>query len=399
MKAHGPTLTMPAQVRPVDLYAAVGGTAGCRALSAAFYGNVAQDPLLRPLFPGTTFTCAIEEFAAFLAQFLGGPPEAAQRRHWLSLRESHRRFSIGPQEREAWLHQMDKALDAGPMEEAVRRALRAFFSQSSAYLVNQEQAPPSAVCRGELLHDDIDRELVWRWEVRRGLDDAVAAVRDGDAAHAVALARSSLLRTCFQRDHAVWATLLALMIDSGHDVMLDYVRATLGANPDLVQEHYTGRTLLHGAAAAGSVQVVAMLLRLGADPNSMDAEGHAPLYWVANARKGGAGEQVVRTLAAAGATVNAAGGVTRATALHMAARRGNVAVAAALLDCGADIEARDRRGDTPLRRAVNCEQAAVAAFLLARGADRHSQGSQGLTPLLAARTGAMKQLLQPCSRG
>jgi truncated hemoglobin YjbI len=394
MEAHSLTLAMPARVQPVDLYAAVGGTAGCRALSVAFYANVAQDPLLRPLFPGTTFTCAIEEFAAFLVQFLGGPPEAAQRRHWPSLRESHRRFRIGPREREAWLRRMRKALDTVPLEEPVRRAVHAFFSQSSAYLVNQEQAPPSAVCRGELLHDDIGRELVWRWEVQRGLDDAVAAVRDGDAAHAVALARSSLRQTCLQRDRPVWATLLALMIDSGHGVMLDYIRATLGANPDLVQEHYSGRTLLHDASAAGSVQIVAVLPRLGADPNSMDAEGHAPLCWVSNACKEGAGEQVVRTLAAAGATVNAAGGVTRATALHMAARRGNVAIAAALLDCGAAIEARDRRGDTPLRRAVNCEQTAAAAFLLAQGADRHAQGSQGLTPFLAARTGAMKRLLQ-----
>ncbi len=99
-----PTLTAPAWQRGVDLYEAVGGTATCRALAAAFYARVAQDPLLRPLFPATTFTCAIEEFAAFLTQFLGGPPEAAQRRQWLSLRDSHRRFPIGPQEREAWLH-------------------------------------------------------------------------------------------------------------------------------------------------------------------------------------------------------------------------------------------------------------------------------------------------------
>ena len=38
----------------VDLYQAIGGTAGCRKLSTAFYAGVARDPLLRPLFPGTT---------------------------------------------------------------------------------------------------------------------------------------------------------------------------------------------------------------------------------------------------------------------------------------------------------------------------------------------------------
>ena len=75
-----------------DLYQAIGGTPACRKLSAAFYDRVAHDSLLRPLFPGKTVKCAIEAFAAFLAQFLGGPSEDAQRRWWLSLRESHLRW-------------------------------------------------------------------------------------------------------------------------------------------------------------------------------------------------------------------------------------------------------------------------------------------------------------------
>ncbi len=61
----------------------------------------------------------------------------------------------------------------------------------------------------------------------------------------------------------------------------------------------------------------------------------------------------------------------------MAARRGNVEAAEALLDCGADIEARDSLGETPFRRAVNCRQPGVAALLLEKGADPHSVGSKG----------------------
>ena len=76
----------------------------------------------------------------------------------------------------------------------------------------------------------------------------------------------------------------------------------------------------------------------------------------------------------------------------MAARRGNVDVIGALLDEGADIEARDSMGDTPLRRAVNCNQVDAAKLLLARGADAASKGSKALTPALAARSRQMKQL-------
>ena len=90
--------------------------------------------------------------------------------------------------------------------------------------------------------------------------------------------------------------------------------------------------------------------------------------------------------------MDASDGVKRCTALHMAARRGNVLVAEALLDCNADLEAQDGDGDTPLRRAVNCGKAEVAAFLLSRGADVQSTGSKGLTPAQAARGAAMKRL-------
>ena len=69
--------------------------------------------------------------------------------------------------------------------------------------------------------------------------------------------------------------------------------------------------------------------------------------------------------------MNFAEGSKRCTPLHMAARRGNVEIAEALLDCGADIDVRDSKGDTPLQRALNCRKPELASLLLARGA-RHA---------------------------
>ena len=54
-------------------------------------------------------------------------------------------------------------------------------------------------------------------------------------------------------------------------------------------------------------------------------------------------------------------------ALHIAARRDFVEVSESLLAGGANIEARDSLGETPLRRAVNCGQTGAAALLLAKG--------------------------------
>ena len=369
----------------MDLYQAIGGTVGCRRLSEAFYARVKRDPLLRPFFPGKTLTCAIEEFAAFLTQFLGGPSEHAQRRWWVSLRESHLRFKIGMKERDAWLGHMVKALEEAQIEEPARSALRGFFERSSAYVVNHGTAPA--------VSGSLNPEIACRWDVQLGLDRVVAAIRTGDADRAIELAEA--LQSC---DRSVFAGLLALMIGSRQNAMLAYVREKLAQNPALAQARYAGRTLLHVASGAGDLTTVELLLRVGVDPNAGDGGGHTPLYYVGNECRVSAGGNVVRALVQGGARVNAQAGVKRCTALHMAARRGNVDVAQALLDCGADIEARDSLGDTPLRRAVNCEKTDVASLFLARGADLHSKGSKGLTPLVAPRTTAMKRLMQSCSQ-
>jgi truncated hemoglobin YjbI len=392
----------PFPVAPADLhgsgpYQAVGGMDGCRKLAEAFYGRVKQDPCLRPLFP-SSLRCAIEAFIAFLAQFLGGPCEYAQHRWWLSLRESHMRFKIGRKERDAWMKNMLRALDDVQIEEPARSALRWLFEQSSAYVVNQGTAHPATADRSESPADSIHQEIARRWVVQRALEETVASIRKGDADHAIALAESSILQIYFNRDRAAVVSLLALMSGSGDAVMVNYVRQKLLGDPDLARERYTyGRILLHGAAAGGALATVELLLRLGAGPNATDHFGHTPLYCVGNECGAASGGSVVRVLVEGGANVDAQDGVKQCTALHMAARRGNVQVAESLLDCGANIEARDSHGDTPLRRAVNCGKTEVAALLISRGADVRSIGSKGLTPSQSARTAAMKQLLQPDS--
>jgi hemoglobin len=375
-------------MQPPNLYQAIGGTLTCRRLSSAFYARVERDPLLRPLFPGTTMTCAIEALAAFLVQFLGGPAEDTQRRWWLSLHESHLRFTIGRKERTAWMKHMTRALDDVPIAEPARSALLGFFEQSSAYLVNQGRVPATKE-KNEPPGDPLRQEMAHRWDAQRRLDEIVAAVRAGDADLAIALAEAAATAT---RDFAASARLLGLMIRTGHGTLLEYVRERLTLDPALARERYAGRSLLHDASAQANLSMVELLLRLGAAPNAEG--GHGPLYCVANECQFAGGGSVVRVLVQAGAKVDAHDNVKSCTALHMAARRGNVEVAAALLDCGADIEARDSLGETPLRRSVNCNKIEVAELLLARGADRDSRGSKGLTPLTAARNSAMKQLLR-----
>jgi len=356
-------------LEPVDLYQAVGGRRTCRQLSEAFYARVARDPVLRPLFPGKTLRCAIDAFAAFLAQFLGGPAEDAEKRWWLSLRESHQRFEIGPREREAWLADMVKALDDVPIEEPVRLALRDLFERSSAYLVNSGQHPVEAAAAEYPAADGIRREMAQRWHEQRRLDDLAAAIRKGDAKYAIALIQGPALQRRFARDRALLAHVLALMMGTGDDTLLECAARQLHDDPSLAQaRNRYGRALIHDASAQGNPQMLELLLRLGADPNLRTAGGHTPLYCLANeCQVTGAGE-LVRALVRAGANVDERSDSKQCTALHMAARRGNSEVTEALLDCGADINAADKSGDTPFQRAKNCRKAAVASLLVSRGA-------------------------------
>ena len=74
------------------------------------------------------------------------------------------------------------------------------------------------------------------------------------------------------------------------------------------------------------------------------------------------------------------------TALHVAAERGNVQRIHSLLQQGADLEARDLDGYSPLMIAVSVEQPEAVNRLLEAGADVTTQNANGDTPLhIAAR--------------
>ncbi len=197
------------------LLEALGGEEGCRRLSTAFYARVDKDPALRPFFPGKSLRCATEEFAAFLIQFLGGDEQQTQFRWWLSLRESHARFQIGPDARRAWLTNMEATLDAAPLDEATRTSLRRFFSCSSAYVIASDADEPD------------DGELVARWSEQRLLDRVVAAIVEGRDDEAVALAPR------FASRPSVFVGLMARMIQSSRARLIHFVIDAAESDPPL----------------------------------------------------------------------------------------------------------------------------------------------------------------------
>jgi truncated hemoglobin YjbI len=174
-------------------------------LSTEFYARVRKDPVLHTLFPGKTLKCAIEEFAAFLIQFLGGDDGQTQRRWWLSLRESHARFRISEAERSAWLKHMGETLAAIPCDEATRAALHQFFVRTSAYLIGKEAA------------DSEHSELAGCWSQQLTLDEAVAAIVAGRDLEAMDAAGAFVSRP------SVLVGLLGRMLQSGRADLIGFV--------------------------------------------------------------------------------------------------------------------------------------------------------------------------------
>ena len=165
-----------------------------------------------------------------------------------------------------------------------------------------------------------------------------------------------------------------------------------GANPNTAIA--TGETPIMTCAGTGSVEAVQMLIARGADVNANEPSQHqTALMWAAAERH----PEVVKLLIEHGAELQAR---TRKgfTALHFAAREGDLESARLLLAAGVDInilsqatagvgrgggpsyEASVSNGSTPLLVATVRAQIPMALFLLERGADPNVSDA-GMTPL------------------
>ncbi|XP_062956854.1 ankyrin repeat and SOCS box protein 10 [Cynocephalus volans] len=169
-----------------------------------------------------------------------------------------------------------------------------------------------------------------------------------------------------------------------------------------------GRTALHEACAVGHAACAHVLLVAGADPNIPDQDGKRPLHLCRGAGTLECAELLLRF----GARVDGRSEEEEETPLHVAARLGHVELADLLLRRGACPDARDAEGRTPLLAAcdTSCQSPADAEaittrcfqlchLLLSAGADADAADQDKRRPLhLACRRGhaAVVELLLSC---
>ncbi len=131
---------------------------------------------------------------------------------------------------------------------------------------------------------------------------------------------------------------------------------------------HDGFTPLHLAAFFGRIPVVELLLSAGAPVNevSRNPSELRPLHSAVAHRQPQVALEIARALIAAGAEVNATqhGGWTP---LHAAALHGNLPLVRLLLDAGATASAKNDTGQTPAALAKSKNQNDVAGLLAQRG--------------------------------
>jgi ankyrin repeat protein/beta-lactamase regulating signal transducer with metallopeptidase domain len=137
-----------------------------------------------------------------------------------------------------------------------------------------------------------------------------------------------------------------------------------------------GWTPLFWAGCAGQTTVAEFLIENKADLAAQDGRGHSLLHQAARARTDPV--KLVELLIAKGADVNAKN-ATGDTPLHLVCYSN---VAELLIAKGADINAKDRPGYTPLYSAAEANHLEVAKLLISKGADVNAEeGSIRTTPL------------------
>ncbi|MFT3714846.1 MAG: globin [Gordonia sp. (in: high G+C Gram-positive bacteria)] len=120
-------------------YEQVGGESTFRAITERFYAEVAEDDLLRPMYPEEDLGPAERRLRLFLEQYWGGPHTYSDERGHPRLRMRHIPYKIGPLERDAWLRCMDIAVASVPssvLDDEHRAQLNQYLHAAANSLMN-----------------------------------------------------------------------------------------------------------------------------------------------------------------------------------------------------------------------------------------------------------------------
>ncbi|MBH5334883.1 globin [Streptomyces pactum] len=117
-------------------YEQVGGEPTFRRLAHRFYQGVAEDALLRPMYPEEDLGPAEERLALFLMQYWGGPRTYSENRGHPRLRMRHAPFTVDRAAHDAWLRHMRDAVDELELAPEHEAELWRYLTYAAASMIN-----------------------------------------------------------------------------------------------------------------------------------------------------------------------------------------------------------------------------------------------------------------------
>jgi hemoglobin len=117
-------------------YDEIGGEPTITAIVAAFYRGVAEDEVLRPLYPEEDLGPAEERFRTFLMQYWGGPTTYSERRGHPRLRMRHAPFAVTPVAKDHWLTHFRAALDEVALPPEQDAQFWDYVTHAAQFMVN-----------------------------------------------------------------------------------------------------------------------------------------------------------------------------------------------------------------------------------------------------------------------
>ena len=125
----------------LSFYERVGGSPTFERLVSLFYEGVADDEVLRPLYPEEDLGPAAERLRMFLEQYWGGPTTYSDQRGHPRLRMRHVSFRVDALARDHWLMHMRNAVDALELDDELDNELWSYLVMAAHSMVNTMDTP------------------------------------------------------------------------------------------------------------------------------------------------------------------------------------------------------------------------------------------------------------------
>lgn len=136
-----------ADITPYEVF---GGASFFDSLIDAFYSRVADDGILRPMYPPDSLEGAKWRLRSFLEQYWGGPTDYSDQRGHPRLRMRHAGFEIDSRARDRWLTHMREALDEQELPPEQHRVLWQYLQGAAFAMQNvPDETPPGPVFDAE----------------------------------------------------------------------------------------------------------------------------------------------------------------------------------------------------------------------------------------------------------